>query len=388
MSWKVPLADVRMEESDIEAVLDCLRSGWLTMGPRTAAFEEAAAEHLGVEHAVAVSSGTAALHLACIAAGLGPGDEAIVPGITFVAAAAAVRYTGADAVICEVHGPHDMNIDPADVERRITPRTKAVLAVHFGGYPAAIPELRELCHRHGLVLIEDCAQGICARVDAAGHQAGVLGDFGCFSMFSKKQLCVGEGGILTTHSEEIAARARSLRAHGLTSGTWDRHRAYGGGYDVTEFGLNYRIDEPRAALALARLPRLDAEIEARRRVARSYRDALRGIDGLDVVWDDHASERSSHFAFAVLLADRDRRDSFRAFMHERGVQTTFYPALHRFSEYQRLFPGLTLPRVEAAADRHCAIPMSSHMAEADLDLVIDSVRAGVAHVADLEEAIA
>jgi dTDP-4-amino-4,6-dideoxygalactose transaminase len=388
MSWRVPLADVRMEQSDIEAVLDCLRSGWLTMGPRTAAFEEAAADHLGVEHAVAVSSGTAALHLACIAAGLGPGDEAIVPGITFVATAAAVRYTGADAVICEVRGPHDMNIDPGDVERRITPRTKAVLAVHFGGYPAAIPELRALCDRHGIVLIEDCAQGIGARVDPAGHQAGVLGDFGCFSMFSKKQLCVGEGGILTTHDEAVATRARSLRAHGLTSGTWDRHRAYGGGYDVTDFGLNYRIDEPRAALALSRLARLDDETEARRGVARAYRDALRGLDGVDVVWDDRASERSSHFAFAVLLPDRDRRDSFRAFLHERGVQTTFYPALHRFSEYRRLSPTLSLPRVEEAADRHCAIPMSSHMAKADLDLVIDVVRAGVASVAEPQEALA
>ncbi len=388
MSWRVPLSDVRIQDSDVEAVLDCLRSGWLTMGPRTAAFEEAAAARLGVAHAVAVSSGTAALHLACIAAGLGPGDEAIVPGMTFVATAAAVRYTGAEPVLCEIRGADDMNIDPADVARRITPRTKAVLAVHFGGYPAAIPELRALCDRHGLVLIEDCAQGIGALVDGAGHQAGVLGDLGCFSMFSKKQLCVGEGGILTTHDKDVAARAKSLRGHGLTSGTWDRHRAYSSGYDVADFGFNYRIDEPRAALAMSRLTRLDDDIAARRRLARAYRDGFRDVDGLGLVWDDEVAERSSHFAFPVLLPDRRARDGFRAFLRGRGVQTTFYPALHRFSEYRRLFPGLSLPRVEEAADRHCAIPISPHLAGADVDFVIDAVKAAVRSVEEPVEAVA
>jgi dTDP-4-amino-4,6-dideoxygalactose transaminase len=358
--WRVPLTDIRMTDSDVEAVLDCLRSGWLTMGPRTKAFEDAAAEYLGVEHAVAVASGTAALHLACIAAGLGPGDEAIVPAITFVASAAAVRYTGADVVLCDVRSPYDMNLDPADVERRITPRTKAVVAVHFAGYAAPIPELRAVCDRNGIALIEDCAQGIGAVVDADGRQAGVVGDFGCFSMFSKKQLCVGEGGILTTHDESIATRARSLRAHGLTSGTWDRHRAYSNGYDVADFGFNYRIDEPRAALALSRLSRLDEDVEGRRDVARAYRTRLGEIDGLELAWDDDAVARGSHFAC-------------RALLHARGVQTTYYPALHQFSEYRRLMPGLSLPQAEAAAGRHCAIPISSHMAARDMDIVVDAI---------------
>jgi dTDP-4-amino-4,6-dideoxygalactose transaminase len=199
---------------------------------------------------------------------------------------------------------------------------------------------------------------------------------------------VGEGGILTTHSESVAARAKSLRAHGLTSGTWDRHRAYSTGYDVADFGFNYRIDEPRAALALSRLSRLDEDIEARRVVARAYRDGLRDLDGLGIVWDDVAAERSSHFSFAVLLPDLQARDSFRAFLRERGVQTTFYPALHRFSEYRRLFPGLSLPRVEEAADRHCALPISPHLSCSEVELVIEAVRAGVGNIDERVEAVA
>ena len=158
--WRVPLTDIAMPEQDVEAVLDCLRSGWLTMGPRTKAFEEALARYVGTPHAATVSSGTAALHLACRAAGLGPGDEVIVPAFTFVASASAPRYVGAEPVLCDVRSPYDFNLDIEDVARRITTRTRAVIAVHFCGYPADILALRKLCDEHGLILIEDCAQAI------------------------------------------------------------------------------------------------------------------------------------------------------------------------------------------------------------------------------------
>ena len=206
--WRVPLTDIAVPEQDVQAVLDCLESGWLTMGPRIAAFEQALGEYVGTEHAVTVSSGTAALHLACLAAGLGPGDEVIVPAFTFVASAAAVRYVGATPVLCDVLSPHEFVLDPADVAQRLTPRTKAVIAVHFCGYPAALAELRALCDEHGLVLIEDCAQAIGATVDEGGRHVGTVGDLGAFSFFSKKQLCVGEGGMVSSP----LGRARRARA--------------------------------------------------------------------------------------------------------------------------------------------------------------------------------
>jgi dTDP-4-amino-4,6-dideoxygalactose transaminase len=378
MSWRVPLADLKIPEEDVQSVLDCLRSGWLTMGPRTKQFEEEFAAYVDSPHAVAVSSCTAALHLACLAAGLGEGDEAIVGGMSFVSTPNAVRYTGATPVLCEIGGADDMNIDIEDVERRITPRTKAVIAVHFCGYPARVVELRRLCDERGLLLIEDAAQAIAATVDESGRRAGTVGHLGCFSLFSKNQLPVGEGGVVTAADEDLAAKVRSLRSHAMTSVTWDRHRGYADTYDIVDIGYNYRLDEPRAALALSRLKRLDRDIEARRELARTYRRELAGLEGLGFVWDDEAVERATHFAFPVLLSDQSARDRFRERLQELGVQTTWYPAIHRFSDYRETYGDLSLPRVEEAAERHCALPMSSGFSAEQVEIVVDAVKQALA----------
>ncbi len=372
--WRVPLTDVQVTEGDVEAVLDCLRSGWLTMGPRTKVFEQALAARVGTPHALAVSSGTAALHLACRAAGLGPGDEVIVPAFTFVASASATRFVGAEPVLCDILGPHDVNIDVHDVERRITPRTRAVMAVHFFGYPADVLTLRELCDARGLILIEDCAEAIMAHVAEGGPQVGTVGDLGAFSFFSKNQLCVGEGGMVSTADDELAERVRLLRSHALTSGTWDRHRGHDPAYDIVDIGFNYRIDEPRAALGLSRLPRLDEEIAARRAVVRAYRERLAEIPDLQIPFDERAVELSTHFAFAVLLEDRETRDRFREELKAAGIQTTWYPALHTFSEYRNASPPEGLPRALEVSDRHCALPLSARMDEDDVETVVDVAR--------------
>src|SRR3954470_20909557 len=191
----VPLYDLRLEPEDIRAVMEVLESGWLTMGPRTAAFEAAFAEHLGVRHAVALSSGTAALHLAYLGAGVGPGDEVVVPAMTFAATAAAVRHCGGVPVAADIVGPHDLGVDPADVEAALTERTRAVCVMHYGGYPAAAEALRELCAARGLALIEDAAHAPSAR-SATGAMIGTLGLASAFSFFSNKVLSCGEGGLL------------------------------------------------------------------------------------------------------------------------------------------------------------------------------------------------
>jgi dTDP-4-amino-4,6-dideoxygalactose transaminase len=377
IEWRVPLTDVAVPESDVQAVLDCLRSGWLTMGPRTAAFEQALAAYVGTPHAVTVSSGTAALHLACLAAGLGAGDEAIVPAFTFVASASAVRYAGAEPVLCDVRSASDFNVDPQDVARRITARTRAVIAVHFCGYPAEVAALRALCEEHGLVLIEDCAQAIGARVDGAGRQVGTVGDLGAFSFFSKKQLCVGEGGMVSTAAEDLAERVRLLRSHAMTSSTWDRHRGHDPAYDVIDVGFNYRLDEPRAALGLSRLARLEEAIAARRAIVRAYRERLAEVAGVQLAFDEQAVERGSHFAFPVLVRDRQTRDRFREELKASGIQTTWYPALQTFTEYRRFAPAGGLPRALEAADRHCALPLAANMDEADVETVVQAVRAAL-----------
>jgi dTDP-4-amino-4,6-dideoxygalactose transaminase len=380
--WRVPLTDIAMPEQDVQAVLECLRSGWLTMGPRNAAFEQALAAYMGAPHAVTVSSGTAALHLACLAAGIGPGDEVIVPALTFVASANAARFAGAVPVLCDIlgaggAGPYDLNIDPGDVARRITPRTRAVLAVHCGGYPAEVLALRELCDERGLILIEDCAEAIGARLED-GRQAGTVGELGAFSFFSKNQLCVGEGGAVAAASEELAARVRLLRSHALSSSTWDRHRGHDPAYDVVDIGFNFRLDEPRAALGLSRLARLDEDIAVRRALVRAYRERLAEVRGIELAWDEHAVELASHFFFPVLLADRGTRDRFRAQLKDAGVQTTWYPALHTFTEFRHAARPGDLPRATEASERHCALPLSATMDEAAVEVVVDAVRAALA----------
>jgi len=372
MSWSVPLTDLRITEDDIEAVLDCLRTGWLTMGPRVRAFERAFAAHVGVEHAVAVSSGTAALHLAALAAGIGPGDEVIVPNLTFVASAAAARYCGATPIFCDSLGAHDLNLDPADVCRRITPRTRAVVAVHFMGYAADVEALRTLCDERQLRLIEDTAQALGARTPS-GRIAGTVGELGCFSLFSKKQLCVGEGGMVVTSDPELASKVRLLRSHAMTSVTWDRHQGYAETYDVVDIGFNFRMDEARAALGLSRMARLDDDIATRRAHVCHYRRALRNQDGIELPWDDEEVARASHFAFPVLLSDGQVRDRLRAGLADMGIQTSAYPAITDLSEYVVGRGDETLARSRELAERHCVLPLSSVMSEADVDKVVTAV---------------
>ncbi len=368
----IPVFDVRLRERDVDAVTACLRSGWLTMGPRTERFEAAFAEMLGVPHAVALSNCTAALHLAYLAAGIGPGDEVVVPAMTFVATAAAVRHCGATPVLADIAGPHDLGIDPADVERRITPRTKAVCAVHYGGYAAALAPLRELCRQRGLALIEDAAHAPGATAPGLGGKLGTLGLAGAFSFFSNKILACGEGGLLATRDADVAAFARRARSHAMTTGTWDRHRGHAAGYDVVGLGFNYRLDEPRAALLHARLDTLEADIARRRELVLRYRELLRDHDGIGLPYGDGDVAHSSCYLMAVLV-DADRRDAVRARMRERGVQTTVcYPAVHEFTAYLAAQPR-RLPHAEAVARRQIALPLYPHLTETQQDRVVEAL---------------
>jgi dTDP-4-amino-4,6-dideoxygalactose transaminase len=377
-SNRIPFTDVRLEPEDIEAVAEVLRSGWLTLGPRTQAFEDAFAAHLGVRHAVAVSSCTAALHLAYLAAGIGPGDEAIVPSMTFAATANAVLYCGGRPVFADIVGSDDFGIDPDDVERRIGPRTKAVCAVHFAGYPAAVDRLRELCDARGVALIEDAAHAPSATLGR--RKLGTWGLAGAFSFFSNKILSCGEGGLLATDDDEVAARARRLRSHGMSSGSWSRFMGQSRDYDVEGLGFNYRLDEPRAALLLSRLARLEADIARRRELTRRYRSRLAAVDGLTVPYEDEGVGRSSCYVMPVLVADPARRDYVRTVMEdEHLVQTSiFYPALHELTAYRRRLGSQRLPATELVGRTEITIPLYPHMDAPAQDRVI----------AALEEALA
>jgi dTDP-4-amino-4,6-dideoxygalactose transaminase len=379
---RIPVFDVRLAEAEVDAVAETLRSGWLTMGPRTQAFETEFAEHLGVPHAVALSSCTAALHLAYLAAGVGPGDEVIVPGITFVASAAAVRYCGGTPVLAEVLGAHDLSLDPEDAARRITPRTKAICAVHYAGYAAPLRELRRLCEEHGLALVEDAAHCPAATDPDSGAKLGTVGQSGAFSFFSNKILSCGEGGLLATSDDHVAELARSRRSHAMTTGTWDRHRGHALGYDVVDVGFNYRMDEPRAALLSARLPGLADDIARRRGLTMRYRELLADVPGVQPMYSDEQVALSSCYVMPVMLCDPELRDPLRRLLAERfAIQTTvLYPSINEFSAYSA--GGVDpLPRCEHAARAQLTLPLFPHMGEARQDRVVSSLREALGELA-------
>ena len=367
----VPLFDVRLTEDDLRAVEETLRSGWLTMGPRTSEFEELFAEHLGVKHALATANCTAALHLAYLAAGVGPGDEVIVPGITFVASAAAVRYCGGTPVLADVRGPHDLSLDPTDAERRITDRTKAICVVHYGGYRGPVEELQRLCDDHGLALIEDSA-----------HNPSIkpVGLAGCFSFFSNKVLGCGEGGLLATDDDAVAQTVRSTRSHAMTTGTWDRHRGHQLTYDVIGLGYNYRLDEPRAALLISRLGGLADDLRRRRELVHRYRRLLAGVPGLMIPYSDAEVDMSSCYVMPLVLDDPELQAPLRELMRERwNVQTSLlYPSISEFSAYRDA--AGTLPRSEEIARTQVTIPLYPHLEEADQDRVVTAVTEGLAQL--------
>jgi dTDP-4-amino-4,6-dideoxygalactose transaminase len=374
---ELPLFDLRLQEQDLEAVAETLRSGWLTLGPRTEAFEQAFAAQLGARHAVALSSCTAALHLAYLAAGVGPGDEVIVPSFTFAATAAAALYCGATPVFAEIVSRERPSLDPEDVARRITPRTKAVCIVHYAGYAAAADTMRELCDAHGIALIEDVAHAPSATLQ--GRKLGTWGLAGAFSFFSNKVLSVGEGGLLCTDSDEVAAFVRSRRSHAMSSGTWDRHRGRTDTYDVVGLGFNYRLDEPRAALLLARLQRLEGDIARRRELTLRYRALLSQLDGILVPFEDEDVPSSSCYVMPIMIERDGRQGALSAHLRERGIQTSiFYPSIHRFTAYRERFPEVSLPITELASRTELTLPLYPHMSEADQDRVVAALAEALA----------
>jgi dTDP-4-amino-4,6-dideoxygalactose transaminase len=367
MGWSVPLADVRVTDADIEAIVSTYRSGWLSMGPRTQAFEEAFADYLGVPHAVAVSSGTAALHLMYAACDLGPGDDVVLPSMTFVATAAALKHVGAVPVFADIAGDLEPWLSPRDAEAAIGPRTKAIVHVPYGGHPGEIDALSALADRHGLLLLQDAAHAIGARV--GDRHVGAIGHAAAFSFFSNKNLAIGEGGMVATHDAALAQRVRRLRSHGMTALSWDRQRGHASGYDVVEVGFNYRLDDPRSALGLCRLQRLDQDTSRRAALDAAYRAAFSGR--VPCPMSGREGMTPAHHLFTIVPEGVDR-DDLRRRIADRGVQTSVhYEPVHRFTPFAG--EGRPLPATERYGRQVVTLPLFPHMTQAQHRLVVEAV---------------
>jgi dTDP-4-amino-4,6-dideoxygalactose transaminase len=367
MEWRVPLADLNYGETEKQVVLDVIQNQWLTMGKVTQEFEARFADLMAAKHCIAVSNGTVALHLACLALGIGPGDEVILPALTFVASSNAVLHAGAEVRFADILSVNELNISPEKILAQITPNSKAILVVHYGGYSCRMAEIQAIADEHNLAIIEDAAHAPGARLD--GKMLGTWGDIGCFSFFSNKNLAVGEGGMVVTNNDDIAEKVRLLRSHAMTSFTWDRHRGFAYSYDVIDLGYNYRIDEIRSALGIVQLEKLPANNTIRKRITGRYWDAFED-SGLGLPYKTTACS-SSHHIFPVLLPAGMNKKNFIDFLRQAGVQTSFhYPPIHQFSYYRPRFPDCSLPETEAVARREVTLPLFPSMSDGQVELVI------------------
>ena len=370
MEWRVPLADVRLGPEEESAVLDVLRSGWLTMGGVTQAFEQEFAAFVGAKHAFAVTNATAALHLACMAVGLGEGDEVIVPSLTFVATANAVRYTGANVVFADIESEDWLCICPRSIEEKINERTRAIVVMHYAGFACDMPEILRVAKKYHLAVIEDAAHAVGASLD--GKPLGTWGDVGCYSFFGNKNMTTAEGGVLVTDDDRLADKVRILRSHGMTTLTWDRHQGHASTYDVVDLGYNYRIDEIRAALGREQLKKLPAGNVRREVLVERYREEFaERLPALGLPFSEKRGLSSQHI-FPVLLPEGADRQSFREALKADGIQTSFhYPPVHHFRIYRQ--EGEELWMTETAARRQVTLPLFPGMTDAQQNLVIESV---------------
>jgi len=377
MTWKIPLADLDLGPEEETAMLAVLRRGWLTMGSETEAFEAAFAAYTGAKHAVAVTNCTAALHLACLALGLKAGDEVILPSLTFVATANAVRYTGATPVFADVTSEEDLSISHEDIAAKITRRTRAIMIMHYAGYACDMPRILALAKQYDLAVIEDAAHAPGATLN--GRALGTWGSAGCFSFFSNKNLATGEGGMLVTDDNALAERFRTLRSHGMTAVTWDRHKGHAWSYDVVAAGYNYRIDELRAALGLVQLQKLPANNARRHALDEQYVNMLRRLVPEVTIPFQHHRGTSSYHIRPILLPPGSDRLQFMNAMKREGIQTSIhYPPIHQFSDFRQRDNPVHLPVTMDVASREVTLPLYPHLKTNEVDTVVHAIRAALA----------
>ncbi len=351
-----------IDASDLKAVEETLRSGVLGLGPCARGFEEAVAERCGVKHAITLSSGTSALHLAVRGLGIGEGDEVLVPSFTFAASVNAILYERATPVFVDIE-PETLNLSIEDCERRITPKTRAIMVVDVFGHPADWDGLETLARKHDLLLIDDCCEAIGS--EYRGRPLGSLGNAGAFAFYPNKQITTGEGGMLVTDDDDLATLARSLRNQGRDAmGAW---------LDHPRLGFNYRMDELSAALGLSQFRRLDTFMERRAHVASLYNERLAGLPRVEApTVQDHVT--MSWFVYVVRLAEGLDRDPVMKKMEQRGIPVRgYFQPVHELTYARKYINSSTdgLPVTESMARRTVAIPFHNHLSEAAVDRVVE-----------------
>lgn len=371
--YKIPLFDLNYDEREQKAVAETIASKWISSGPKCMELETIFRQELDTPYAYAVTNCTAALHLALCGLGIGPGDEVIVPSLTFVATVNAVRYVGATPVFCDIVGPEDLTISPEQMESLITDKTKAVTVMHYGGFSCHMEKIMDIARKHHLYVIEDACHGPLSEYQ--GKKLGTIGDVGCFSFFSNKNISTGEGGMLITNREEVGERIKLLRSHGMTTMSYERARGHSTAYDVVALGYNYRLDDIRATLGIVQMQKLRADLERRIQVRNLYMEQLQDCSRLILPFAGYTEFSSNYIMPTVLLdADEKIRDEVRGKLQERGIQTSVhYPAAHRFSIYKDAPKG-NMRQTEYVTDCEITLPMYARLSKEEVCYICDTYK--------------
>lgn len=363
----IGLSEACLGKEEENAALDVLRSGWLTQGERVSAFERAFAGAHGMVHAVAVNSATAGLHLSLAALGIGPGEDVLVPAVTFVATANAVFYTGARALPVDAAATNNPHMSMEHAATLLTGRTRAVILMHYGGYAMDMDAWSAFCAKHGLLLLEDAA-----------HAPGLMGvgqqsSAAVYSFFGNKNMTTAEGGMITTHDEALATRLRRLRGHAMSAPTLTRAKGHAFSYDIEELGWNYRLDELRAAIGLAQLRKLEAFNARRAALVREYRRLLAEVLP-EIVVPFSGEHPSVNHLFTVVLPEGTARTDVMRAMRERGVQTSIhYPPWYRFAWHSERIGAACLPNADAYCDRALTLPLHPRLTDSDVAFVVQTL---------------
>lgn len=375
MAYDIPLFNLNFDEKEAKAAYETIKSGWISTGPKCAELEQMFVDMWNVKYAVSVTNCTDALHLCCLVCGVGPGDEVLCPSLTFAASANCIRYAGATPVFCDIVGPEHINIDPEDIKKKITPKTKAIVVVHMAGYPAKMDEIMAIAKEHDLKVIEDACHGPLS--EYKGKKLGTIGDCAAFSFFSNKNISTGEGGMFISNNEDLANKARLMRSHGMTTMSYQRASGHATAYDIVELGYNFRLDDIRASIAIEQLKKLPGDLEKRILVRKRYVENLSKIKGVVVPFAD-CTEFTSNYIMPVVLTQgtKEDRDAIREKIHAAGIQTSVhYPAIHKFSIYKDY--GAVLPQTEYVTDHEITLPMYAALTMEQVDFICETVNKAI-----------
>lgn len=371
----LPLFKLDFDDTEEKAVLEVLRSKWISTGPKTFEFETEFSRKLNIPYALALNNCTAALHIALKVAGIGQGDEVIVPSLTFVATANAVKFVDATPVFCDIVSHSDLTLNPDHIETLITDKTRAIIVMHYAGFSCDMRRITEIAKKHDLKVIEDASHAPLS--EYCGKKLGTIGDIGCFSFFSNKNLSTAEGGMLVTHNKEYFEKAKAMRSHGMTVLSYQKSKGHMTDYDVTDLGYNYRMDDIRASLGCVQLQKIEKDIANRANVRKLYIKHLSEIDELIIPFLEN-TEYSSNYIFPVVLKNstKDKRDEIRKILREEGIETSVhYPSVHKFSLYAD--ENTTLKYTEYVADHEITLPFYGTLSEKDIEQVGESLKKAI-----------